>query len=138
LYIGAGCHRKSPNGWTDTTKALNYLEKNFGSDSDTEKKAKGEWRCLTFDGNNFHVNERFLNCCIDYHVLPECLPPHSSHRRSILDVNCFSPLKHQYRRILQTKFEARNYGVHKDNSYLTRWDRNGAILGTSVFFLQYI
>jgi hypothetical protein len=92
LFIG-----KSPNGWTDTTKALNYPEKNFGPDSDTEKKAKGEWTCLTFDGHNSHVNERFLNCCIDYHVLLLYLPLHSLHRRSVLDVSCFGPLKHEYR-----------------------------------------
>ena len=34
----------SPNGWTDNSKALAWLERNFGPGSLTEVKAAGAWR----------------------------------------------------------------------------------------------
>ena len=68
----------SPNGWTDNSKAMAWLHRNFGPGSTTQVKAMGEWRMLLFDGHISHVNREFLQTCLEYKVLPVCLPPHKT------------------------------------------------------------
>ena len=63
----------SPNGWTDNSKALAWLERSFGPGSASEKKATDndgsrKWRLLMFDGHLSHVNKAFLHQCLDYQV----------------------------------------------------------------------
>jgi len=82
----------SPNGWTDNSKALAWLERSFGPGSEMEKKAAGQWQMLIFDGHISHVNHEFLSTCLDYKVLPLCLPPHTTHFSQPLDVSVFAPL----------------------------------------------
>jgi hypothetical protein len=107
----------SPNGWTDNSKALAWLERSFGPGSETEKKAAGQWRMLIFDGHISHVNREFLSTCLDYKVLPLCLPPHTTHFSQPLDVSLFAPLKSAYSNILRRHTEAGERGVWKGNFY---------------------
>jgi hypothetical protein len=107
----------SPNGWTDNTKSLLWLKRNFGPGSATEIKAAGEWRILLFDGHVSHVNGEFLAACLDYRVLPVCLPPHTTHFSQPLDVCVFSPLKKAYSEVLHRRTQAGERGVWKGNFY---------------------
>jgi len=107
----------SPNGWTDNSKAMSWLERHFGPGSITEIKAAGEWRMLFFDGHVSHVNKEFLQTCIDYKVLPVCLPPHTTHFSQPLNVSIFSPLKTAYSDILHKRSQAGEKGVWKGNFY---------------------
>ena len=62
----------SPNGWTNNSKALAWLERSFGPSSLSEKKATTgnirKWHLLMFDGHISHINISFLQQCLDYQV----------------------------------------------------------------------
>ena len=116
----------SPNGWTDNSKALAWLERSFGPSSTSEKKARAtdsdadssrKWRLLMFDGHISHINNTFLHRCLDYQVLPVCLPPHTTHFLQPLDVSVFGPLKHAYSDLLQAQYAKGERGVYKGNFY---------------------
>ena len=107
----------SPNGWTDNSKAMAWLKHHFGPGSVSEIKAAGEWRMLIFDGHVSHMNREFLSTCLDYMVLPVCLPPHTTHFSQPLDVSIFSPLKAAYSNILHRRTQAGEKGVWKGNFY---------------------
>jgi len=72
---------------------------------------------LIFDGHISHVNREFLSTCLDYKVLPLCLPPHTTHFSQPLDVSVFAPLKSAYSNILHRHTEAGERGVWKGNFY---------------------
>lgn len=107
----------SPNGWTDNGKALAWLQHNFGPEYPSEKKAAGKWRMLIFDGHISHVNREFLSTCLDYKVLPVCLPPHTTHFSQPLDVALFAPLKAAYSDVLRRHTESGEHGIWKGNFY---------------------
>ena len=111
----------SPNGWTDNLKAMAWLERLFGPDSTSERVATNDgtrkWRLLTFDGHISHVNQAFLHRCLDYQVLPVCLPPHTTHFLQPLDVSVFGPLKRAYSDLLQAQYAKGERGVWKGNFY---------------------
>ena len=113
----------SPNGWTDNSKALAWLKRSFGPGSTSEKKAttnadgSRKWRLFMFDGHISHVNTAFLYRCLDYQVLPVCLPPHTTHFLQPLDVSVFGPFKRAYSDLLQAKYAKGERGVWKGNFY---------------------
>lgn len=107
----------SPNGWTDRSKCLAWLKHNFGPNSKSRTKAGARWQMLLFDGHSSHVNKEFLLQCLDYRVLPVCLPPHTTHFSQPLDVAVFSPLKKAYSDILQERYQQGEKGVWKGNFY---------------------
>jgi len=72
---------------------------------------------LLFDGHISHSNREFLQACLDYKVLPVCLPPHTTHFSQPLDVSIFSPLKAAYSNILHRRSQAGERGVWKGNFY---------------------
>ena len=72
---------------------------------------------LLFEGNTSHVNKSFLLRCLDYRVLPVCLPPHTTNLLQPLDVSVFSPLKRAYSDILQEKYAKGERAVWKGNFY---------------------
>lgn len=109
---------RSPNGWTDQTIAMQWLETNFGPTSRTALKAGNEYRALIFDGHNSHVNPRFLDYCIVNKIIPICLPPHTIHRLQPLDVCIFSSYKKHYANILNEQYTSRFRGVGKSNFYM--------------------
>lgn len=70
-----------------------------------------------FDGHTPHANKSFLLRCLDYHVLPVCLSPHTTHLLQRLDVSVFSPLKRAYSDILQEQYAKGGRAVWKGNFY---------------------
>jgi hypothetical protein len=81
---------RSPNSWTDDRFSMIYLQRQFRTGSDTEKKAKDNWSLLIFDDHTYHVNPRFLEFTIDIKIIPFCFPPYCTHRLQPLDVSIFS------------------------------------------------
>jgi hypothetical protein len=107
----------SLNGWTDHSKCLAWLKHNFGPYSASAAKAGEKWRMLLFDGHSLHVNKEFLLQCLNYRVLPVCLPPHTTYFSQPLDIAVFSPLKEAYSDILQQRYQQGEKGVWKGNFY---------------------
>lgn len=105
------------NGWADNSKTLAWLKHSFGPGSATEKKAAGKWRMLMFDGKISHVNRESLSTCLNYKVLPVCLPPHTTDFSLPLDVALFAPLQSAYANILRRHTEFGGRGVWKGNFY---------------------
>jgi hypothetical protein len=56
-------------------------------------KAKGEYRLLTCDGQDSHINGSFIGHCLQNRTTLLILPPHTSHLLQPLDVAIFGPLK---------------------------------------------
>lgn len=77
---------RSPNGWTDTKMAIQYLTHNFGPGFATATQAGYEYRMLIFDSHSSHVNPQFFHYCLHNRIIPLCLPPHTTHRLQPLDV----------------------------------------------------
>lgn len=82
----------SPNKWTGGLRALACLGRLFGPGSASERKATNDtdgsrrWRLFVLDGHISQANKTFLYRCLDYQVLPVCLPPHTTHFLQPLDV----------------------------------------------------
>ena len=51
---------------------------------------------LIVDGHSSHINLRFIEYAWNHLILILLLPPHSTHRLQLLDVNCFQPLATKY------------------------------------------
>ncbi|RPB04304.1 hypothetical protein L873DRAFT_1555655, partial [Choiromyces venosus 120613-1] len=68
----------SPNRWIDKKMGLGYLKHHFGPDSPASKKTNGQYWMIIFDGHKSPVSYRFLQYCIDNHIIAFCLPPHST------------------------------------------------------------
>ena len=84
----------SPNGWTDNTIALEWLQ-HFHTYTITQ--TKGVYRLLILDGHSSHTTFQFVQYCQDHNIIPLCLPPHSTHYLQPLDVGIFGPLAKAYR-----------------------------------------
>jgi len=116
-------------GWTDGSKAMAWLQCNFGSGSAKEIKAGGEQRMLLFD-DIFRVNREPLQVRPDYKVLPIChhLTQHISHDLSMYQF--FSTLKAANSNILHRRSRAGERGVWKGNFYTLPPNRssNGCFL----------
>ncbi|RPB03738.1 hypothetical protein L873DRAFT_1668632, partial [Choiromyces venosus 120613-1] len=80
-------------------------------------KVAGEFQLLIFNGYSSYVNIEFLEFCISQKIIPDCLPPHTTHRLQPLDISIFSLYKHQYQKELTHWFENHEYGVSKENFY---------------------
>jgi hypothetical protein len=80
-----------PSGWTNYNLGYAWLTTVF--DRYTKKKAcQGrEWRLLFIDGHESHINLRFINWCIEHHIMVAAYPPHSTHRLQPLDIGIFAP-----------------------------------------------
>ena len=68
-----------------------------------------------FDGRISYVNQAFPTQCLNYQVLPICLPPHTTHFLQPLDVSVFGPLKCAYSDLLQAQYAKGERGVWKGN-----------------------
>ena len=78
-------------GYTNQFLSLEWLKH---WNKHTEKKKKGIWRMLIFDGHRSHLSNDFLFYCWEHKVIPFLLPPHTTHLLQPLDVGIFQPLKH--------------------------------------------
>ena len=81
----------SDTGYSNDILSLEWL-KHF--DRFTAKRRMGKWQLLLLDGYGSHCTREFLDFCDDHHIVPFCLPPHTTHLLQPLDVVCFQPYKH--------------------------------------------
>jgi hypothetical protein len=90
--------RVSDNGWADRDIALDWL-KHFNLY--TKPQTRGKYRLLILDGHTSHVSLPFIEYCEQQHIIPLCLPPHSTHILQPLDVGIFSPVAEAYKTRIQ-------------------------------------
>ncbi|KAL1972161.1 hypothetical protein VTN31DRAFT_7380 [Thermomyces dupontii] len=72
--------RVSPNGWTSTEIALEWLQ-HF--DKHTAPRTRGSHRLLILDGHASHLSLEFVQYCVDHHIVALCLPPTQRMRSSL-------------------------------------------------------
>jgi hypothetical protein len=60
----------------------------------------GEWRLLLSNSYGAHLHYDFVDYCWNYKIISYSLPPHNTHLMQSLDVACFQPLKHYYRKAI--------------------------------------
>ena len=56
----------------------------------TAKRRHSKWCLLLPDGYGSHCTKEFLDFCDDHHIIPFCLPPHTTHLLQPLDVVVFN------------------------------------------------
>lgn len=86
----------SPSGWTNDNLGFEWLTKVFDRETKSKARQSRDWRLLIVDGHGSHINMRFLDWCLDHHIMVAVYPPHSTHRLQPLDVSLFSPLAIYY------------------------------------------
>ena len=112
--------KPAPNGWTDNDTALEWLEH---LERHTIPRTKGLYRLLVVDGHDSHINIKFDEYCRDHHIVPLCLPAHSSHLLQPLDVGCFRPLKRDSSDSCSLCSLAKRYHVTLDSQNLNSENR---------------
>lgn len=60
------------------------------------RRQVGTTRLLLLDGFGSHCTKEFIDFCDTHHIVPFCLPPHTSHLLQPLDVVVFQPYKHYH------------------------------------------
>ena len=78
-------------GWTSNQHGIQWLCRCF--DPSTRHKANGQYRLLINDGYDSHITGDWLDHCLQNHIVPVILTPHSSRLTQPLDVGIFGPLK---------------------------------------------
>jgi hypothetical protein len=107
----------------------------------TEKRTKGKFRMLVFDGHGSHLSDRFTWYCWQHDIVPFRLLAHSTHLLQPLDVGIFQPLKHwhqvalhdsiQYGDLEYTKtdflcsYETMRRRTFKASTILSAWKKVG-------------
>ena len=93
----------SPNGWTTDEIGMSWLQNLFIPY--TNNRTKGKYRMLVLDGHESHLTPQFDCACAQNHIIPICMPPHSSHLLQPLDVGCFAVLKHTYGHLVEDNMQ---------------------------------
>jgi hypothetical protein len=91
----------SDNGWTTDKIGIKWLTKLFIPI--TNARTTGHYRMLVLDGHGSHLTPQFDQICTENHIIPVCMPPHSSHLLQPLDVSCFAVLKRQYGQLVEQR-----------------------------------
>ena len=68
---------------------------------------------LILDGHSSHATAEFDRFCTERNIIPLYMPPHSSHLLQLLDVGCFSQLKHLYGQRIINKVQNGTNAVDK-------------------------
>jgi hypothetical protein len=74
----------------------------------------GVYRLLILDGHESHLNQDFKDYCLEHKILTLCMPPHLSHILQLLDMVCFSPLKHKYSQRIRDLARRRVFYINKE------------------------
>ena len=85
----------SKKGYTDKHISLYWIKNVF--DPLTRAKARDKPRLLINDGFATHESAELLGFCFQNNIILCRLPSHTSHKRQLLDVGVFGPLKTAYR-----------------------------------------
>ena len=91
-----------------------------------------------FDGHISHVNKAFLYQCLDYQVLPVCLPSHMIQFLQSLDILVFDPLKYAYLNLLQAQYAKGECGVWKGNFYKLLTVHKRRPLQAPIFLVDFV
>jgi hypothetical protein len=83
----------SENSWTNNVLSLEWL-KYFNVHIKTRQV--GVYQLLILDSHESYLNQDFKDYCFEQKILTLCMLPHLSHILQLLNVVCFSPLKHKY------------------------------------------
>ncbi len=101
----------SPNGYTDDELGLEWFEKCFNSNRQTQAGEKNKLFIMNSHGS--HVTGRFLGFCLNNNILPFCLPAHITHVLQPLDVGCFDYVAHYYQRGVENLCRVGVKGIFK-------------------------
>lgn len=102
---------KSPNGWTGTDIAFEWLKTLFNPE--TKAKSSGRTRVLLMDGHNSHFSLLFLEYCLENKIVVICYPAHCTHALQGLDVVCFAKMKRLWHAELDRHYESVGKHVNK-------------------------
>jgi hypothetical protein len=89
---------RSESGFTNDKLTLAWL-KYFHMF--TEKRTKGRYRMLIFDGYGLHVTQDFIDYCWEHCIRLFQLPAHSTHLLQPLDVGVFQSFKYNFKKALR-------------------------------------
>jgi hypothetical protein len=113
----------SDNGWTTDELGVEWV-RHFNRH--TASCMHGVYRLLILDGHSSHSTPEFDQYCTENNIITLCMPPHTSHLLQLLDVSCFSPLKHAYGHKIQELARQGVYYIDKidfDTIYTQIWLR---------------
>ena len=82
------------NGWMNNQLDFDWLQSVF--EPNTKDHMKGIYQLLILDRHNSHFISWFNLFCMEYKIIPICMPLHSLHFLQPLNVNCFLVLKCSY------------------------------------------
>jgi len=103
----------SPNGWTDSEIAVEWLKNEF--EPLTREKAAGKVRVLVLDGHASHVSLEFIEFCILHDIVVIIYPPHCTHALQGLDVVCFAKMKKEWHLAIDTFEDQTMHAVEKED-----------------------
>ncbi len=103
----------SPNGWTDSELALDWLKNEF--DRLTKEKAGDNVRVIILDGHISHLSLEFVQYCVDHNIVCLVYPPHCTHALQGLDVVCFAKMKKEWHDAIDTFEERTLHAVNKED-----------------------
>lgn len=87
-------YRYQPKGFNNSQLCYEYLELVF--EPETRTHSYNKWQLLIFDGFESHIDLKLIKFCLEHHILPFCLPAHTSHVLQPLEVAVFSALEQYY------------------------------------------
>ena len=101
----------SPNGWTDSELANEWLIKDF--DTQTKDKAGGHTHVLLLDGHSSHHTPEFLWFVLENNIVILGYPPHCTHALQGLDIVCIARMKEVWKEVLSNFEKASGEKVGK-------------------------
>ena len=94
----------SPNGWIDRKLFCDWVLEHF-----LEYAPPARPLLLLLDGHSSHYCPEVITACAAEEVIILALPPNTTHIIQPLDRGCFSPLKSQWKKVVQS-YMAKNHG----------------------------
>ena len=94
----------SPNGWIDRKLFCDWVFEHFLAYAPPARPI-----LLLLDGHSFHYCPEVIKACAEEEIIILALPPNTTHIIQPLDRGCFSPLKSQWKKVVQS-YIAKNHG----------------------------
>ncbi len=67
----------------------------------TKDHSVDQYRLLILDDHSSYITSEFDQYCLEQLIIVLCMSSHSSHLLQLLDVDCFSILKHSYKKCIE-------------------------------------
>ena len=84
----------------------------------TRSNLLGQYRLLIVNGHTSYVSTEFIKFILANKIIYLCLPLYLTHLLQFLDVDIFSPLKQNYKKLLSEKTHFIIYNINKDDFLL--------------------